>query len=104
MNSFNYNVLYVNKIVKFCNLKSLTLVVVNPPFGRTFLESIPFDCKIMFDSYISSIIEKYKNVIYFDYSDDERFKDTDFFNANHLSDEGSLKFTSILIDEIKAIN
>ena len=49
---------------------------------------------------IKNLKLKYKNVFYYDFLNDKRFKSDDFFNADHLSDKGAMKFTLLLQDSI----
>lgn len=49
---------------------------------------------------IKNLKLKYKNVFYYDFLNDKRFKSDDFFNADHLSDVGAMKFTLLLQDSI----
>jgi len=43
------------------------------------------------------------NLPYFDYLKDPRFKADDFYDSNHLSDVGAIKFTKILDKDIRSI-
>ena len=48
--------------------------------------------------------QKEFDVQYFDYLKDPRFVADDFYDNNHLSDIGSIKFTKIVNKDIKTLN
>ena len=52
------------------------------------------------ESFLASIKQKYPNTEYYDYSNDKRFVDEDFYNASHLTDIGANKFSKIVKEEI----
>ena len=47
--------------------------------------------------------QKEFDIPYFDYLRDQRFCANDFYDSNHLSDIGAIKFTKILNDDINRI-
>jgi hypothetical protein len=50
---------------------------------------------------LAALCQKY-GVHYFNYFDDRRFSVTDFANSDHLNDQGAVKFSRIVDDEIIA--
>ena len=49
-------------------------------------------------SAIKRIEDKFDNVNYYNFLKDNRFESNDFFDADHLSDQGAKKLTLILQD------
>ena len=46
---------------------------------------------------------KYERVVYYDFLKDDRFKESDFYDPDHLNDIGAAKLTQILADTLLSI-
>lgn len=93
------NVDELEKIVHYCQSRSISLVLIATPVWPAYYERL--DAKQLGKMYavINELKKKY-GLRYYDYSKDKRFGADDFYDSDHLSDVGAKKFTLILRDEL----
>lgn len=90
---------YQNSIIDLCRQHGVEPVFVTPPCWHTYRENI--DTAQMAEMHrLFNTVRADKKVRYFDFFDDTRFGNEDFFDAAHLSDRGAAKFSAILRDSI----
>lgn len=90
---------YQNRIIDLCRSHGAEAVFVTPPCWHTYRENID-TAQLAEMRRLFNTVRVEKNVRYFDFFDDTRFGNEDFFDAAHLSDRGAAKFASILRDSI----
>ena len=91
----------MTEIASFCRDHSIHLVIVTTPCWKTYIQHL--DPKQLNEMYqlISRLQSEYQ-LIYLDYFNDNRFDADDFYNCDHLSDKGAIKFTKILNNDIQS--
>jgi hypothetical protein len=90
---------YLDSIVKLCQSKKISLVLVTSPVHKDFFKKIP----IPLLKKHTDLKEKYKNqVIFFDRLN-KQYPDSCYSNANHLSRYGAKLFTLELMQYLNEI-
>lgn len=101
-------------VTTYCNLKCRNCADLIPKRERVHyeIEAIKKDVlKLLYheelkEAYfnkIVSIIRQYSNVMFIDFSCDERFFDEDFCDFEHLNESGAVKLTRIIGERISEI-
>ena len=96
--SYEANARQVEQIARFCKQQGIRLTVVQTPVCKTYNEGIPERQRQAISQLMNNLKSTYGTTV-LDYSEDSRFSGTDFFDADHLSDVGAVKFTKILCQE-----
>lgn len=93
----NYNQL--KEIAEFCQSWNIELILVTPPCWTSYNKKC--DSKQLAKMYeLTHKFQQEYHLTYLDYLKDPRFDADDFYDCNHLSDVGAIKFTKILIGDI----
>lgn len=89
----------LKEIAEFCKSRNIRLVLVTPPCWTSYNEKC--DSKQLDKMYeLTYKFRQEYDLTYLDYMRDPRFEADDFYDCNHLSDVGAIKFTKILIEDI----
>lgn len=78
--------------------KGVKLILLSTPMYRTYLEDMVPKVREEMRTFVGKLEHKYPNVEYYDFMDDTRFLPIDFYDASHLSESGSKKFSLIIKD------
>lgn len=93
----------LHDIIALCREKKLIPVLVTTPYLTEYSGQVKRDSEFMnaFRSTLNEIIAS-EDVRYYDYSEDERFSHEYalFRDTDHLNQNGALKFTNILINDV----
>ena len=93
----------LKEMVDFCNDRHVQLVLITTPCWHSYYDRLDKEqLARMYD--LTSKFQQEYHLPYFDYLKDQRFGANDFYDSNHLSDVGAIKFTKILDDDIKKWN
>jgi hypothetical protein len=98
----SYNLEYLNRLVELCRELGAEPVLVTTPWWHTYRESLEPSQRDRSKALAADVARRY-GLRYLDFSADGRFVDEDFYDADHLSDRGALKFTHLLRDTIGQI-
>ena len=91
------------KAIQNCQKHKIECVLVVTPKHRSYLDNL--DAKLAEETArISHDVAEQTAVRLLDYSADTRFEVGDFFDADHLNENGAVKFTRILNDNLKSQN
>lgn len=104
--AYNENVACLTRLADVCERHHIKLILVSFPVYATFMKRVTMEGLRSMRDYVNEVVSKHSNVSYFEYINDKRFDEDDFFNASHLSDRGAHKFSRILKSEVieKEIN
>lgn len=92
----------MKEIAIFCKKHNIQLILVTTPCWHKYYEKL--NKKQLDKMYeLTYQFQKEFDIPYFDYLRDQRFCANDFYDSNHLSDIGAIKFTKILNDDINRI-
>lgn len=95
-NPIDENKRYVEEIIQKSAEREVKVLLVNLPIFRSYREHQNRAFVIRQKEFCHYFAEKYENVLYCDFSDDPRFSEDDFYDANHLNERGAKKITLIL--------
>lgn len=84
-----------------CNKAGVRLAVIAMPCYRTFTEMMTERGKAEMRQCVDSMQSAYPETEYYDFIDDPRFTEDDFFDASHLHEDGAEKFSLILKETLK---
>lgn len=87
-------------MIDYCNRHGVRVVLVSTPQTKEYNRCLS---KSQIQS-TQDIVEKLQRLYkfkYFDYREDARFVDDDFYDQSHLSEIGAQKFTRILVNDIR---
>lgn len=89
----------IKEMAEFCKKRNINMVLVTTPCWHSYYDNLPQEqLSKMYE--LTHKIQKEYNLPYFDYLKDKRFEADDFYDSNHLSDVGAIKFTKILNEDI----
>lgn len=89
------NLMIMRKIAQFCKNRNIQLILITTPCWHTYYDNL--DKEQLSKMYeLTYQFQKESGALYFDFLRDKRFEADDFFDSNHLSDVGAVKFTKIL--------
>lgn len=86
-------------IAEFCRERDYELVLITTPCWKTYVEQMDVTQKTLMYQVINKISSKY-DIRYLDYLSDSRFSIDDFYDCDHLSPKGAIKFTKILNEDL----
>ena len=92
----------MSEIADFCKQHNIQLVLITTPCWQTYHERLDKAQLSEANKVTRRFVDEY-NVPYLDYFNDKRFVADDFFDSNHLSDVGAVKFTKILNYDLKKL-
>lgn len=90
------------EMAEFCQSHNIQMILITTPCWHSYYDNL--NKEQLNKTY--ELIHKFQkelNVPYLDYLKDSRFKADDFFDSNHLSDVGAIKFTKILDKDINSL-
>jgi len=93
---FTWSCGYLNDIIELCYRKKIALYLITFPTWEGYRKNLN---KEKFDKMVctcTELDEKYHHVKYFNFSEDPRFVMEDFYDGDHLNDQGAEKFTRII--------
>lgn len=93
--NFDRNKSSLERITKYCKANRIRMILISAPVTDEYYSKINKDQIQMVEEVSTYLIGKY-NIEYKNYMSDERFSGLDFYDADHLSHQGSIKFSNIL--------
>ena len=90
---------YIDSIASWCQQHQVKLVLLQTPVCEDYTRKAPAWQLQLVNAIVDSCCVKY-GAVKCDYSRDPRFCDNDFFDSDHLSDQGARKFSAILAHDL----
>lgn len=87
-------------IAEVCRKASVRLVVITMPCYQSFIEQTTERGMKEMQECVDSMRSVYPEMEYYNFIDDKRFTEDDFYNSSHLLEEGAEKFSKILKDTL----
>lgn len=87
---------YVEEIIRKSADRNVKVVLVNVPLYQSYRDNQNREFVNQQKAFCNYFVENYSNVLFYDFSDDPSFMDDDFYDANHLNERGTEKFTRML--------
>lgn len=101
---FDNNIKALREIAEYCKNNNITLCLVSTPSCSSYNEGM---IKIHSDKLNDMVLEAkavYPETVYYDFHNDERFTDADFFDAVHLNTQsGAPKLSKIVQDKLNQL-
>ena len=98
---FRSNIQRMNDVAKLCHDRGVMLYIVIPPVYREYYKLTNNEQLQQMCTAIKDVADQWDNVCWYNYFNDDRFVEDDFFDGNHLtSDVGAKKFATILRKDI----
>ncbi len=96
------NYLRMKELAGFCKSHNIQLVLITTPCWPSYYDNLNSEQLTKMYELTHKFVQE-NNLPYFDYLKDPRFKADDFYDNNHLSDVGAIKFTKILDKDIRSV-
>lgn len=88
---------YVEDIISKCAERDIEVIIVSSPLYKSYLENQDSNFLNKYNDFCRYFVESYpNNVVQYNFSNDSRFTEDDFYDSNHLNEVGSIKLTMIL--------
>ena len=100
--AINQNYALMKEMADFCKSHKIQLVLITTPCWHSYYDHLNGEQLAKMYELTHKIQQEY-NLPYFDYLKDPRFEADDFYDSNHLSDVGAIKFSKILDKDIRSI-
>jgi len=94
------NLSYIDSIASWCQQHQVKLILLQTPVCKDYTRKAPAWQLHFVNAMTNSCCAKY-GAVKCDYSRDARFRDNDFFDSDHLSDQGAYKFSAILAHDLE---
>ena len=92
----------MKELVDFCKSRNIQLVFITTPCWYSYYDNLNKEQLAKMYEMTNRFNNEF-DVPYFDYLKDPRFEADDFYDSNHLSDIGAIKFTKILNEDIRSV-
>ena len=99
---FSKNIEAIKNILYFSKQNEIKILFVTTPAYKTYVENLDKSQLNHMISTISGIVSKHSNAKYYNLLNDKKFKDSDFYDADHLNERGAKRFT-LLMDSLIGI-
>ncbi len=87
---------YMEEIIRKSAERGVKVLLVNVPLYVSYRDTQNREFLKQQKDFCTYFVKEYNNVQFYDFSDDPRFTEEDFYDANHLNDIGTRKFTLFL--------
>ena len=94
--TYDENLTHAKMIASLCQEKNVSLILLTTPTYKTYHECLMPEQLSQMHVFCRQLETTFSNVRYLDMETDERFLEEDFFDADHLNDQGAKKLTLIL--------
>ncbi|MCU4174512.1 D-alanyl-lipoteichoic acid biosynthesis protein DltD [Carboxylicivirga sp. N1Y90] len=95
----NQNMEVIKRMHRICQNNNTQLVLISAPTHKHYNDRLNDTQLQLFNNAINTLVLE-TEVKYYDFRNDERFKDSDFFDAIHLNEKGAKKLTELLNDTV----
>ena len=87
-------------MIDYCNHHRIRVILVSTPQTKEYNDCLS-KRQIRSTQFLVQKLQQRYCFRYFDYREDVRFVDDDFYDQSHLSEIGALKFTKLLVNDIR---
>ena len=97
--NIDHNYAMMKEFADFCKSHNIQMVLVTTPCWSSYYHNL--DSRQLAKMYeLTYKFQQEYGIPYYDYMKDPRFEADDFYDSNHLTDKGAIKFTKILNKDI----
>ncbi len=101
--AFDENLKYVNAISQLCKERGIQFVIVTTPVYKSYQAKLTERGLQELDRFVDELKAQNPDIIYLNYLHDSNYEITDFCNASHLSECGTVKFSQRLADDLQSL-
>jgi len=94
------NTAHVAAILQSCKAANIEVYLVSMPMYSSYMEHVTSERYEVMQRTVDSLSQAYQSP-YFNYTYDPGFKTEDYFDSNHLNEQGANTFTKKLMDAIR---
>jgi hypothetical protein len=95
-NYFNGNTQRLEDLIETLQAKKIKVLLLTTPVTQYIYKKHDSTFTAMSFGFLRSVTKKFSNVIYADFSLDQRFNIRDFYDPDHLDSAGAVKFSNII--------
>ena len=88
------NLRYISEMIRLCKRRGVEVYLLSMPMWKTYIEQVKPERYTRMVTAMDSL-SRVEQIPYFNFTEDERFIAEDFFDSNHLNQQGADKFTHI---------
>lgn len=104
MDRVEKNIEMIQSIINVCQAKDIEIILLTLPAYETYREKLNNKQLSIVTNSCDSLAAFYKNVVYFNLLSDCRFNRNDFFNSDHLNEQGATKLSLLLQQVIDSLD
>ena len=101
---FNENLEVINSFSEFCSKRNISLVLLVPPTYYTFRENIDQSQLNKMMKTMNDFVKDHSHCYLLSWFDNSDFVEKDFYDADHLNEIGTEKFSLMVYEKLKEIN
>ncbi len=95
------NLRFLESMTRWCRERGVRLVLVTTPVTASFRRAESPRQTALNRRALTALLRRHPEVRYLDFEADPRFVDADFYDADHLSDNGARKLTALVRREVE---
>ncbi|NLX81574.1 MAG: DUF1574 family protein [Proteiniphilum sp.] len=99
--AYEENLNYVSDICKLSEERGIKVILLAPPIYKSYTNTLDNEYINDRNAFCQSIADKYSNTTFLDLSNSDLFAADDFYDANHLNDEGTRKMVGLMDEQIE---
>ena len=97
---FSPGISSLDKIINLCKENNIKIILISFPLRPEYIQQLNPDKFKKMINISEQYSKRYDFIKYYDYTEDPRIHNDDFYDADHLNDEGAIKFSRIIRDEV----
>ncbi|MDD2475331.1 MAG: hypothetical protein PHI32_05410 [Dysgonamonadaceae bacterium] len=101
--TFEENVKLLYSIAEWCKINKIKLILLTPPAYQTYIDNLDDHQLSMTVKTANAVASKYENCQYYNLINDSSFTAIDFYDADHLSENGAKKLSDIISKKINGL-
>ena len=91
---------YLEEICETCQNKNIEVIILTTPTHFSYYSKLDKKQLEITTEICNKLDEKYSNVTYLNWLENNNFIDEDFYDADHLNNKGAIKLTKLINDYI----
>jgi hypothetical protein len=93
---FKVNVERLQQMIDICKKRDIEVILIEMPVYKTYYNLLDSNKKQKINETLLNLERNNSNVQFYDFSQEQSFKDNDLRDADHLTNEGAVKFSKLL--------
>ena len=93
---FEVNTERIQKMINSCNERGVEVILIEMPVFKTYYDLLNSEKKQKINATLLNLENNNKAVRFYDFSQEPSFVDSDLRDADHLTNQGAIKFSKLL--------